>query len=142
MKEVLTLVQLQHEGQRVIGAIGGFDIVFSGRTFGREGFLFETWLTRTGHEHEIMLDMTVPPLGAVSRLERALAGFEAELESNQTRLADAKRRIASYRTRIGGEFALGAELAEKRARLAQIDTNLAATSTEKESMTRPLLQVA
>jgi N12 class adenine-specific DNA methylase/adenine-specific DNA methylase len=142
MKEVLTLVQLQQEGDHVIASIGAFELTFSGRTFGREGFLFETCLQRTGYEHEITLDMTVPPLGAVSRLERALDGFEAELESQEVRLADAERRIASYRTRVGGEFALGAELAEKRARLAAIEADLAAMSTEEQAELAPPAQAA
>ena len=73
-------------------------------------------------------------ISSVSRLERALDGFEAERENQEVRLADAERRIASYRTRVGVEFALGAELAEKRARLAEIDADLKRSTDRIKAM--------
>uniref|UniRef100_UPI003D7C2F7A hypothetical protein n=1 Tax=Agrobacterium deltaense TaxID=1183412 RepID=UPI003D7C2F7A len=66
------------------------------------------------------------PLGAVSRLERALGDFEGERERNRQRLADARRRLASYQSRDeGGDFAFAGELAEKRRQLAEVDAALA-----------------
>lgn len=66
MKEILTLVQLSQEGDTAIAAIGGFDLAFSGERFGRDGYRYATMLLRTGDEHEVDLDMTVTPLGAVA----------------------------------------------------------------------------
>ena len=125
MTEILTRVQLRQEGDQVIGTIGGFEVLLSGRKFGREDFVYETHLVRTRSEQEITLDMTTTPLGAVARLERALDGFEQDLVGQEVRLADAERRLASYRPRLGETFALAGELALKRARLAEIEADLA-----------------
>ena len=70
--------------------------------------------------------MTVTPLGAISRLEHALDDFEAERERYRQRLADARRRLASYQARDGGDFAFAGELADKRRQLAEIEKSLAA----------------
>ncbi|BCH19563.1 hypothetical protein MesoLjLa_64140 (plasmid) [Mesorhizobium sp. L-2-11] len=73
--------------------------------------------------------MTVTPLGAVSRLENALDGFEGEQERYRQRLADARRRLASYQSRNGeAEFAFAGELADKRRQLEEVEEALAAKS--------------
>jgi N12 class adenine-specific DNA methylase/adenine-specific DNA methylase len=130
MKEILTLVQLQQEDESVIASIGGFDLEYSGERFGRDGYRCATLLARSGTTQEIELPVTVTPLGAISRLEHALSGFDEEQERYRQRLADARRRLASYRSRDGGAFAFGEELAEKRRQLAAIEADLAA-DTEK-----------
>ena len=126
MKEVLTLVQLRQEGETVIASIGGFDLEYAGERFGRDGYRYTTMLIRSGVEDEIDLPVTVTPLGAVSRLEHALTDFEGEQERYRQRLADARRRLASYQSRgDGGDFAFAGELAEKHRQLAEIDEALA-----------------
>ena len=130
MKEILTLVQLQQEGDTVIAAIGGFELAFCGERFGRDGYRYTTMLLRTGSEHEVDLDMTITPLGAISRLEHALANFEGERDGYQARLRDAERRIASYRSRVGETFAFSAELTMKREQLAGLEKALAADFAE------------
>ncbi|RUW23456.1 hypothetical protein EOA38_29955, partial [Mesorhizobium sp. M1E.F.Ca.ET.041.01.1.1] len=77
-------------------------------------------------DHEIDLPVTVTPLGAVARLEHALSNFDEDRERYRQRLADARRRLASYRSRDGGESAFGGELAEKRRQLAEVEEALAA----------------
>jgi len=128
LKEILTLVQLQQEGEAVIASIGGFDVEFSGERFGREGYRYTTMLQRTGADHEIELPVTVTPLGAVARLEHALGDFEGERERFSQRMADARRRLASYQSRDGGDFAFAGELAEKRRQLAEVEKALAEDS--------------
>jgi hypothetical protein len=123
MKEILTLVQLQQEGETVIASIGGFDLAYSGERFGLDGYRYTTMLLRTGAECEIELPVTVTPLGAVARLEHALADFEGE--RYRQRLSDARRRLASYESRDGGDFAFAGELAEKRRQLAELEKALA-----------------
>ncbi|WP_037155763.1 DEAD/DEAH box helicase family protein [Rhizobium freirei] len=125
MKEILTLVQLQQEGVMVIATIGGFDLEYSGERFGKDGYRYTTMLMRTGADYEIELSMTVTPLGAVSRLEHALDGFEEEQGRQRQRLEEARRRLASYRSRDGGEFSFASELAEKRRQLADVEKALA-----------------
>ncbi|UPU01453.1 DEAD/DEAH box helicase family protein (plasmid) [Bradyrhizobium barranii subsp. apii] len=125
MKEILTLVQLQHVGETVIASIGGFDVAHSGERIGRDGYRYTTMLLRTGAEYEIELPVTVAPIGAIARLEHALADFEGERERYRQRLADARRRLASYESRDGGDFAFATELADKRRQLAEVEKALA-----------------
>ncbi|WP_319799002.1 Eco57I restriction-modification methylase domain-containing protein [Nitrobacter sp.] len=125
MKEILTLVQLQHEGGTIIASIGGFDVQYDGERFGRDGYRYITLLQRTGAEYEIDLSVTVTPLGAVSRLEHALDDFEGERERFRQRLAEARRRLMAYQSREGGDFAFDDELTAKRAALAAVEKALA-----------------
>ncbi|RWK46492.1 lactate dehydrogenase, partial [Mesorhizobium sp.] len=127
MREILTLVQLQQEGESVIASIGGFDLEFSGERFGKDGYRYNTVLMRSGADYEIELPVTVTPLGAIARLEHTLVGFEDEQERCRQRLADAERRLGSYRSRQGGDFAFAGELTEKRRQLAGIEADLASS---------------
>jgi N12 class adenine-specific DNA methylase/adenine-specific DNA methylase len=128
MMEILTLVQLQQEGDTVIASIGGFDVEYSGERFGRDGYRYTTMLLRTSSEYEIELPVTVTPLGAVARLEHALDDFEGERERYRQCLADARRRLASYESHGGGDFAFADELSEKRRQLAEVERALAEDS--------------
>jgi N12 class adenine-specific DNA methylase/predicted RNA methylase len=132
LKEILTLVQMRQEGEVTIATIGGFDLEFRGEHGGRDGYRYDTALLRTGADHEIDLPVTVTPAGAVSRLEHALGDFEGERERYRQRLAEAQRRLASYRSREGGEFTFGAELAEKRRQFAEVEKMLASDALETE----------
>ncbi len=127
MKEILTLVQLQKEGKSPIASIGGFDFVYSGERFGKDGYRYATMLVRTGADYQIELPVTTTPLGAISRLEHALAGFEGEQVRYRQRVEDAELRLISYRSRQGGEFGFSGELAEKRRQLAEIEADLASS---------------
>ncbi|TIU06661.1 MAG: hypothetical protein E5W40_19080, partial [Mesorhizobium sp.] len=98
----------------------------SGERFGKDGYRYATMLMRTGADHEIELPVTTSPLGAIARLEHALAGFEGEQERYRQRLENARRRLASYQSRGEGEFAFADELAEKRRQLAEVEETLAA----------------
>lgn len=134
MKEILTLVQLQQEGDVHLASIGGFDLVYAGDRFGKgDGYRYTTMLQRTGADYEIDLAITVTPLGAVSRLEHGLDGFEEERERYRRRLQEARRRLASYRSREGGTFAFADELAEKRRQLRDVDEALANDLGEREN---------
>ncbi|WOK21040.1 DEAD/DEAH box helicase family protein (plasmid) [Rhodopseudomonas sp. BAL398] len=134
LKEILTLVQLQQEGESVIGSIGGFDLEYSGERFGKDGYRYATALLRTGADYEIELPVTVTPLGAVARLEHALDDFDGERERFSQRLADARKRLASYESRDGGDFAFAGELAEKRRQLAEVEKALAEDSESEGGM--------
>lgn len=126
LKEILTLVQLQQEGDTIIASIGGFDLEFSGQRFGNDSYHYVTSLLRTEADDEIDLPITVTPFGAISRLEHALSGFEHEQERYRQRLVDANRRLASYRSHgDGGVFAFADELAEKHRQLAEVEADLA-----------------
>ncbi|WP_429817339.1 DEAD/DEAH box helicase family protein [Ensifer sp. B1-9] len=131
MKEILTLLQLQQQGEVHLVSIGGFDLVYEGERFGKgDGYRYSTTLQRTGVGYEIDLAVTVTPLGAISRLEHALDGFEEERERYRHRRDEAHRRLASYRSREGGIFAFADELAEKRRQLREVDDALAAAAVK------------
>ena len=125
MKEIMTLVHLRHEDEKTVATIGGFDLVFSGQSFGNDEFQYDVILARTGVETDIDLALTVTPLGAVSRIEHMLSGFEDERSQYRFRLDDAKRRLGSYQSRQGGEFGFEDELADKRRQLDAIEADLA-----------------
>lgn len=129
MKEILTLLQLQQDGEVHLATIGGFDLIYEGERFGKgDGYRYETLLERTGAEYEIDLAITLTPLGAISRLEHALGGFDEEQFQHRQRLEQAERRLASYCSRDGGIFAFACELQDKRVELRAIETLLAADS--------------
>lgn len=126
MKEILTLIRLSKEGESIIASIGGFDLEYEGQRFGRDGYRYTTMLARTNADCEVDLPVTTMPLGAVARLEHAIDDFEGERERCRQRLADARRRLASYQSRDDQrEFPFAGELAEKRRQLAQVDEVLA-----------------
>ncbi|NTA14300.1 DEAD/DEAH box helicase family protein [Agrobacterium tumefaciens] len=126
MREILTLVQLQQQGEVHLASIGGFNLVYFGEKFGRgDNCRYQTLLQRTGADYEIELPVTVTPLGAVSRLEHALDGFEEERDRYRQRLDEYRRRLASYQSRQGGSFAFTDELAEKRQTLREVEEALA-----------------
>ncbi len=131
MKEILTLLQLQQEGEVHLATIGGFDLVYEGVRFGKgDGYRYETLLQRTGADYEIDLAITVTPLGAISRLEHALSGFDEERVRYRQRLEEYRRRLTSYQSRQSGEFAFGEELADKRRQLREVEEALAASAHE------------
>lgn len=137
MKEILTLVQLQQESEIVVASIGGFDLVYDGERFGKsDGYRYTTMLQRTGADYEIDLAVTVTPIGAVFRLEHALDDFDGERERYRQRLEDARRRLASYQSRQGGDFTFASELAEKRRQLREVEAELAAEAREAGASAR------
>lgn len=79
MKEILTLLQRQEQGEAHLATIGGFDLVYEGERIGKgDGYRYETVLQRAGADYKIDLAITVTPLGAISRLEHGLDGFDEE----------------------------------------------------------------
>lgn len=135
MKEILTLVQLQRQGEVRLASIGGFSLVFEGERFARgDGYRYNTMLERTGADYEIDLSVTVTPLGAISRLEDALTGFEEEKRQYEGRLEEARRRLNSYRSRDCGTFAFASDLIEKREALKVLEASLASDAAADNGM--------
>lgn len=118
------MCSFKHEGETVIASVGGFELAFSGQRFGQDGFRYTTTLVRTRAETEIELPVTTTPLGAIAKLEHLLVNLEDEQERARNRLAEAERRLVSYRSREGGTFAFSEELADKRRQLGEIEKSL------------------
>ncbi|MHB0952754.1 MAG: lactate dehydrogenase [Allorhizobium sp.] len=134
MKEILTLVQLQHVGEIHLSSIGGFDLVYDGERFGKgDGYHYTTVFQRTGADYEVDLAVTVTPLGAISRLEHALGDFHEERDRYHQRIEEAKRRLSSYRSRDGDVFAFAEELHDKRRQLREVDDDLAEAARDDAS---------
>ncbi|MET0360288.1 MAG: hypothetical protein ABW048_00920 [Sphingobium sp.] len=102
------------------------------RAFGKDSYRYDTFLQHAGGDYEIDFSATSTPIGAISRLEDALGGFEHERENCRNRLADAKRRLASYAPRQGESFSFEAERELKLTQLNDIERDLAATADEPE----------
>ncbi len=137
MKEILTLLQSQQEGEMHLATIGGFDLVYEGERFGKgDGYRYETLLQRTSADYEIDLAITVTPLGAISRLEHALEGFDDEQRQYRRRLEEAERRLTSYQSRQGGSFPFADELTEKRRQLTEVEEALANSVREDAEANR------
>ncbi|MBZ9845129.1 N-6 DNA methylase [Mesorhizobium sp. CA5] len=124
MTEILTLIQLQHAGTRTIAAIGGFELQYCGERFGQDSYGYITTLLRAGAATEVELPVTTTPLRAIAKLEHMLGNLEEEQERARHRLAEAERRLASYRSRAGSTFAFSDELADKRRQLSEIERSL------------------
>jgi hypothetical protein len=126
MIRVLQFVQDRKDGCCPLASIGGFEVSFHGRELGDDGYHYDVTLDRST-EHEIDLPVTTPPLGAIARLEHALNGFASELSTYEHRLVEARRRLVAYGPRLGEAFPFAGELELKRAELAAIEADLAAT---------------
>ncbi len=124
----------QKEGDWVVASIGGFRISAQAvKTWRSKDLQVLVTLDRTGEESEIAFSPDLTALGLVSRLEHALDHFEAELAEHRRAIGDNTRRIADYEPRIGGGFALAAELSAKVADLAELEVSLAATAEQAQS---------
>ena len=128
LSKVRMAVRERAKGTWTIGAVGGFDLECEVRQdlTGRrcEGSLR---LLRTAHVQDIEVEGDLTELGLVSRLEHALDRFEDGLEESVRRKADAEARLRGYEPRLGGPFALQAELDGKLDRMAALIEDLKGT---------------
>ena len=75
--------------------------------------------------------------GNVLRMDHALDGISKKLEKAQQRLEDLENQQAAARGELGKPFAQEAELAEKSARLAQLDAQLNMDDRGTQECTNP-----
>jgi N12 class adenine-specific DNA methylase len=112
----------------VIGRIAGFGLTCSvSRNLAGGMFSGHLVLGRTAYEQIIDVQDDLTPLGLISRLEYILDRFEADIEEQTRRGADATQRLAGYEPRLGEVFPLQGELVEKLARMAELEADLAKT---------------
>ncbi|GAA4131155.1 hypothetical protein ACFFTN_27340 [Aminobacter aganoensis] len=57
MKEVLTLVQIQHQGESVIASLGGFALEYSGGRLSKDSYRYNTVLMPSGRDDAIVVHM-------------------------------------------------------------------------------------
>ncbi|AOX21533.1 lactate dehydrogenase [Kozakia baliensis] len=82
-------------------------------------------------DQEIGFDHETAPLGVISKIEHALLRFESKRDEAVQRQADAERRLPAYRARCGMRFAEQELYEEKRAELAALQADLAATREDE-----------
>ena len=112
----------------VIGRIAGFDLTCSvSRNLAGGLFSGHLLLQRTDYEQVIDVQDDLTALGLISRLEYVLDRFEADIEEQTRRAADAAQRLAGYEPRLGEVFPLQVELEEKLARMTELEAHLAKT---------------
>jgi hypothetical protein len=117
-------------GDWAIGRIADFDLTCSvSRNLAGGLFSGHLVLQRTDYEQVIDVQDDLTALGLISRLEYVLDRFEADIEEQTRRAADAAQRLAGYEPRVGEVFPLQAELDEKLARMAELEADLAKTES-------------
>ena len=100
-----------------VGSFRGFDVEASLEQFGKHV------LTLKGSsEHQVELGSDA--LGNVMRVENALTGMDKQLEKSRARLEDLERQTENARAELEKPFPQEAELAEKSARLIELNAEL------------------
>ena len=100
-----------------VGSFRGFDVEVSLEQFGKYS------LTLNGaSEHYV--ELGADALGNIMRVENALASLGKKLDANRARLADLESQIENARTELEKPFPQEAELAEKSARLIELNAEL------------------
>ncbi len=124
----------QKQGEWALASIGGFRVSAQVvKTWRSKELQVLVTLDRTGEESEIPFSADLTALGLVSRLEHALDHFDAELAEHRRSIVENTRRMADYEPRVGGGFALAAELAGKIAEMAALEDSLAATAEQADA---------
>ena len=100
-----------------VGSFRGFDVEISLSEFGKYS------LTLKGAaEHHVELGSDA--LGNILRVENVLTGMDKQLEKNRARLEDLERQTENARAELEKPFPQEAELAEKSARLIELNAEL------------------
>lgn len=100
-----------------VGSFRGFEVEVSLEQFGKYG------LTLKGAaEHHV--ELGADALGNILRVENALASLDKKLDTNRVRLVDLERQVENAREELEKPFPQEAELAEKSARLIELNAEL------------------
>jgi len=111
-----------------LGTLGSFELgCIAGPTWRRD-FEARLVLRRTGLDQEIETEHELTPMGLIARIEHILERVPQDRQEQDRRAAEADRRLLGYRDRVGQPFALQAELDSKKAELAALEADLAATA--------------
>ena len=100
-----------------VGSFRGFDVEVSLEQFGKYV------LTLNGaSEHHV--ELGADALGNILRVENAIASLDKKLDTNRARLEDLERQTENAREELEKPFPQEAELAEKSARLIELNAEL------------------
>ena len=126
MKEILSLVQLQHEDETVIASIGGFDLVFRPALRTRTAITTRPCFGAPARSSKSSLPVTVTPLGAIARprTRTCRASRTSRRPTGTASLTRAAPRLLSF-ARGRGVFAFAAELGRQAPELGEDRESLA-----------------
>lgn len=100
-----------------VGSFRGFEVEVSLEQFGKHS------LTLKGAaEHYV--ELGADALGNIMRVENALASLDKKLDTNRVRLVDLERQVENAHAELEKSFPQEAELAEKSARLIELNAEL------------------
>lgn len=126
------LAEANTDGERVIGKIGGFNILYTGHTMKGSGdFVASVDLDIPGDPSALLtypIDPELPVKGIAARATNQVNGLDRALSDTRARLAEMERRIEQVDSRIGAQFADMAELTEKQTALDELEAELASES--------------
>ena len=100
-----------------IGRFRGFDVEISLSEFGKYSLALKGVA-----EHKV--ELGADALGNVLRIENTLTGMDRQLEKSRARLEDLERQTENARAELEKPFPQEAELAEKSARLIELNAEL------------------
>ncbi len=130
MKEILTLVQLQQEGESVVATIGGFDLEYSGERLGSRRLPLHHRACSPHRKRGFpRSSRPVTVIAASARSSRLEHGGSENSRARSSAIASVSptRIVGSppIRSREDGDFVFAVELAEKRRQLAEVEKGLA-----------------
>lgn len=111
-----------------LGTLGGFELACVAGPTWRRDFEARLILRRTGLDQEIETEHDLTPMGLVARIEHILERMKQDRQEQERCAAEADGRLLGYRDRVGQPFALQPELDSKKAELAALEADLAATA--------------
>lgn len=123
-----TLADGHTEGERVIGKIGGFDLVYSGTEMRGSGeFLATVDLAIPGDPASLLvypIDPDTSIKGLAIRASNQVAGLDRALADTSARITEQERRTEQVQSRVGATFPEMSELAEKSQALSDLEVEL------------------
>ena len=100
-----------------VGSFRGFDVEISLSEFGK----YSLTLKGTAEHH---VELGSDALGNVLRIENTLTSLDKKLDTNRSRLVDLEQQVKNAQTELEKPFPQEAELAEKSARLIELNAEL------------------
>lgn len=111
------LPSVPYKGSVRVGSFRGFDVEMGLSQYGRYTVALKGKLRYS-------IELGEDARGNIQRIENALIGLYGNLESDRTRLADLEQQAKNARVELEKPFPQEAELAEKSARLIELNAEL------------------
>ena len=134
------LAEANTDGVRVIGQIGGFDIIYAGAVMkGSGAFAAAVDLDAPGDKPFLIypIDPAMSVKGIAARAVNRVTGLTDDLSTAQAYQTESGRKTEQLQSRLGASFPELAELVEKRNNLEALEAELAAESAKANAPAEP-----